>query len=117
MTPTKIISVIETYEFLLQAKGVPKKRCDESRKFSELTKDELLAHAHFLCDGVKEYANDPAKLRKTGSHLTAVQMCLSFAGWFTLGDLMEHNRPRPEPIAKQQFIPGITNFMEPSGAT
>jgi len=49
---------------------------------------------------VKKYALDPEKQRKTGSHLTAVQMCLSFAGWYTLEELMCHNRPENEDVKK-----------------
>lgn len=93
MTPEKIISVIEMYEKRLREEGVPKTRLDPKRAFESASVAELLAHAHFLCDGVKEYAKDSKKRRKTGSHLTAVQMCLSFAGWYTLEDLMNHNRP------------------------
>lgn len=93
MAPEKIIAIIEMYEHRLVAENIPKIRMDPSDTFASLTKEGLLAHAHFLCDGVKEYARDPEKLRKTGSHLTAVQMCLSFAGWYTLEDLMNHNRP------------------------
>lgn len=93
MTPEHIISIIEMYEKRLQEANIPKVRMDPSRTFQSLSKDEILAHAHYLCDGVKEYARDPNLRRKTGSHLTAVQMCLSFAGWYTLEDLMKHNRP------------------------
>lgn len=63
------------------------------RTFASLSNYELLSHAHFLIDGAKEYARNPEKQRKAGSHLTAIQMCLSFAGWYTLEDLMNHNRP------------------------
>jgi hypothetical protein len=93
MTPHKIITLIERYEQELAALGVPKRRIDTSRTFASLTRDEMLAHAHYLCTGVKEFAPDPERQRKTGSHLTAVQMCLSFAGIYTLAELMEHNRP------------------------
>lgn len=93
MTPEKIISVIEMYEKRLLEADVPKVRLDPKRTFESSTVVERLAHAHFLCDGVKEYAMSPLRQRKTGSHLTAVQMCLSFAGWYTLEDLMNHNRP------------------------
>ncbi len=93
MTPEKIISVIEIYEKRLREAGVCKVRIDPKRTFESTSVAERLSHAHFLCDGVKEYAMDPDRQRKTGSHLTAVQMCLSFAGWYTLEDLMNHNRP------------------------
>lgn len=93
MTAEKIISIIEMYERALQKNNIPKIRMEPKRTFGSLSHEELLAHAHFLCDGVKEYALDPEKQRKTGSHLTALQMCLSFAGWYTLEDLRNHNRP------------------------
>ena len=92
MTPEKIVSVIEMYEERLQMEGVPKVRMDPKRTFASASKQELLAHAYFLCDGVKEFARDPTRQRKAGSHLTAIQMCLSFVGWYTLEDLMNHNR-------------------------
>jgi len=93
MTPEKIISVVKMYERLLLEAGVPKVRMNPKRTFASCSKEELLAHAHYLTDGIKEYAKDPARQRKTGSHLTAIQMCLSFAGWYTLEDIMNHNRP------------------------
>lgn len=63
---------------------------------AELTKDEMLAHAHYLLDNVEEYANKPGKEGKTGRHLAAVQMILSFAGIYTVEDLMRHNRRQPD---------------------
>jgi hypothetical protein len=65
---------------------------DPKRTFASLTVVEILAHAHFLCDGVKQLALDPERQRRAGSHLTVVQMCLSFAGWYTLEELMNHNK-------------------------
>lgn len=93
MTPEKIISVITMYEERLLKEGVPKQRMDPKRTFASLTKEEILAHVHYLIDGVKEYATTPDKEGKTGRHLGSIQMCLSFAGWYTLEDLMNHNRP------------------------
>lgn len=93
MTPEKIISVIEMYERRLVKEGIPKERMDLKRTFGSLRPMEALKHAHFMCAGVKKYALDPTKQRKAGSHLTAVQMSLSIAGWYTLEDLMNHNRP------------------------
>ena len=93
MNSEKIISVVEMYEKRLCKKGIPKICMNPKRTFASLSKEEMLAHAHFLIDGVKEYAKDDNKQRKTGSHLTVIQMCLSLAGWYTLEDLMNHNRP------------------------
>lgn len=92
MTPEKVISVVEMYEKKLREAGVPKIRINPKRTFASLNKEELLAHAHFLTGGAKEYA-ERGKLRKMGSHLTAIQMCLSFVDWYTLEDIMNHNKP------------------------
>lgn len=94
MTPEKIIAVIEMYEARLRRAGIPKLRMDPKHTFESLSKAERLQHAHFLCEGVKEYARDPQKQQKAARYLTVVQMCLSFAGWYTLEDLMNHNRPK-----------------------
>ena len=92
MDSEKVISVVEMYEKKLREAGIPKIRMDPKRTFASLNREEILAHAHFLTDGVKEYAKE-GKLRKMGSHLSAIQMCLSFAGWYTLEDIMNHNKP------------------------
>jgi hypothetical protein len=94
MTPQKIITIIEGYEQQLAALGVERQRMDPFRTFASTSMEERLMHAHYLCGaGVKEYAFDPLRQRKTGSHLTAIQMCLSFADWYTLQQLMEANKP------------------------
>ena len=93
MTPEKIIAIVEMYEKQLYKAGVSKIRIDHKRTFASCNREEILAHAYYLIDGVKRYAVDSDKKRKTGSHLSAIQMCLSFAGWYTLEDLMNHNRP------------------------
>jgi hypothetical protein len=93
MTPQKIIAIVKRYEQELAALGVHKKRMDPSRAFSTLSRDEALSHAYYLCDGVQEYAKDPEKAGKTGRHLASIQMCLSFAGLYTLAELMNHNKP------------------------
>jgi hypothetical protein len=119
MTPDKIIEIIGRYEKELAGAKIPKKRMDPALYFRDLSSDELLAHAHYLCEGIKKYAKNSHQQRKAGSHLTAVQMCLSFAGWYTLEELMDHNRSDvSNGSGKQQpFIPGVTNFREPPGMT
>ncbi|MDO8742648.1 MAG: hypothetical protein Q7J45_03925 [bacterium] len=99
MVPTKgtpkeaVVAIIEGYECRLRGAGIPKNKMDPRRTCESLNMFEILAHAHYLCDGVKEFAGNPRKQRKMGSHLAAVQMFLSFAGWYTLQELMDHNRP------------------------
>ena len=92
MSGEKIVAVIEMYEMRLRAEKVPKMRIDPRCTFGGVTESELLEHAHYLCEGAKGYARDPAKYGKANRHLTAIQMCLSLANWYTLAELMEHNR-------------------------
>lgn len=93
MTPRKMLSVVKMYEHHLNQEDIPKKQMDPGRTFKSLGDKELLSHAHFLIDDAKEYASDPKKQAKANRYLTAIQMCLSFAGWYTLEELMSHNRP------------------------
>ena len=93
MTPRAMLDLIERYEANFAAANVPKIRINPARTFQSLSVPEILAHAHHICDGVKEYAKDPERIGKANSHLTVVQMCLSFAGWHTLQELLEHNTP------------------------
>lgn len=93
MAPEKIVTIVEEYEKELAGLGVQKKRMDPTRTFASLTRSEMLSHAYYLCDGVKQYARDPDKVGKTGRHLGSIQTCLSFAGLYTLEELMEHNIP------------------------
>lgn len=93
MTPEKIFAVVSRYETELSQLGVVPTRIDTSRTFGDCTHVELLAHAAYLCIGAKEFASRPEKFGKANRHLTAIQMCLSFVGMYTLDDLMSHNRP------------------------
>lgn len=92
MTPQKIIALADKYEQVLAVLHTPKKRMDPNRTFASLTKKGMLAHAHHLCASVKKCAADPEKYGKANRHLAALQMILSFAGLYTLGELMEQNR-------------------------
>lgn len=93
VSPEKIFAVVSLYRQMLCEEGIPKERMDPSRTLGSLTSRERLAHAHFLLDGILEYARDPEKKGKAGRHLAAVQMILSFENIYTLAELMNHNRP------------------------
>jgi hypothetical protein len=92
MTPEKILSLVGIYEERLEQANIPVQRMDPTRTFGSLSPDEVLAHAHFLCSGVRAYAIKPEKFAKANRHFTALQMCLSFANWYTLDQLRVHNR-------------------------
>ena len=96
MTPERIILIIENYERKLRDNGIPKVRMDLHKTLRDLDRLDLLAHAHFLCEGAKEYARDADRQDKANRHFTAIQMCLSAAGWYSLEDLLRHNKPKDE---------------------
>jgi hypothetical protein len=93
MTTEKILSVVEKYRKDFERRNIPKTRMDPKKTLGSLSSEERLAHAHFLLDGIAEYAKNPDKKGKTGRHLASVQMILSFENWYTLEELMDHNRP------------------------
>lgn len=75
----KILNLIEMYEAVLSVRNIQKKRLEKNDSFSSISvsRDDLLMHAHSLCD----YA-------QTAVHrLTAIQMYLVFAGWYTAKEI------------------------------
>lgn len=92
MTLEHLTLLVNQYRSQFEARGIPKKKMSDSKTFGSTSSNERLAHAHYLLDGILEYARDPAKADKTGRHLASVQMILSFENWFTLGELKAHNR-------------------------
>ena len=71
---------------------VPKEGMGPTRTFASLSREEILAHAHHLCDGARDYAFDPSKFSKANRYRASIQMCLGFAGLYTLEELKNHNR-------------------------
>jgi len=96
MTKRKILAIVRMYQGRFEREDIPKARMPEDEFFSEnpeIARGQMLAHAHFLLDGIREYAIDPEKKGKTGRHLASAQMMLWAAGWYTLEEIMNHNRP------------------------
>lgn len=89
----KILEVAARYRMRFEAENIPKQQMDLKKKLSELSRDEMLAHAHFLLDGIEAYAKARDGEGKCGRHLGFMQAVLSFAGWYSLEELMDHNRP------------------------
>lgn len=89
------------YKRRLLAEGVGPERMDPSRTFGSLSRRELLRHARYLAENVLKLAEnvrftgsaeDYEAFGKLNQHLTAMQMCCSFAENYTLEELMNHNR-------------------------
>lgn len=91
MTKEKILSVVAMYRERFTREGIPKKRASPTCPL--VRKAEMLAHAHYLADSVAELASNPEKIGKTNRHLGSLQTLLWIAGWYTLEELMIHNRP------------------------
>jgi hypothetical protein len=96
MTEEKILEVVAAYRKLFEEKRIPKERMDPKRTMGQLTSAERLAHAHYLLDTVEELVRDHEKKGRTGRHLSFVQAILSFENWYTIENLMNHNRPDRE---------------------
>ncbi len=93
MDSSTILAVCNMYQKRFDTEGIPKKRMDE-KKFFE-SKDEMLAHANYLLDGIRGFSVSMSlrNIGKTGRHLGSVQTLLWVAGWYTLEEIMNHNRP------------------------
>jgi len=93
LAPRKILSIISIYEIQLRKGRIPKKRIPLKKDWSKCTKRELLGHAYYLIGGIKKYLKNKNKVGKVGRHLGSLQTILMIAGWQTLEDSMNHNRP------------------------
>ena len=95
MTPESVLKVVDGLAKELERRKVPKKKMAGWRTFHSLGFPDREAHAHYLCDNIKEMLKTRTVTwedgRKIGSHLTSIQMCLSFADWFSLDVMRHHN--------------------------
>lgn len=91
----KITQILTEYKNYLESKNVCANRIQTNKTFGDYKDDipSLLSHALYLVNGALITAQDPEKYGKLNRHLTAIQMCLSFAKAYTLDELMAHNRP------------------------
>ena len=92
----KITHILVEYKNTLENLGVTPKRILTHKTFREYSKDPgaLLSHALYLVEGALITAQDKDKYGKLNRHLTAIQMCLSFAGLYSLDELMAYNKPK-----------------------
>lgn len=93
MTPHTIEALAALYAAKLRAGGISPQRIDPTCSFGEVTQSDVLAHALYLSEQLPTFVHQEDSLGKANRHLTAIQMCLSFARVYTLNELMAHNRP------------------------
>jgi len=92
MKRRKILAITREYIQKLSETGTPPSRFPTNRSFQTASTEEILSHAHYLALNLESF-NPQTQYGKLNRHFTAIQMCLSFAGWYTLDELMQHNRP------------------------
>ncbi len=92
MTPEKILSVIANYKEKLQAEGAAPQRLSPKKSFGASSQNELANHAYYLTETVAEHIRNH-KIEKAHRHLGSLQTILSFLRWYSLEELMSHNRP------------------------
>ena len=92
MTPEKILSVVQFYRERFEKEGIVTERMGTDEFF--YSHNQMLSHAYCLLDGVEKFISEgEGMLEKANKHLGSLQTLLWTAGWYTLGELMEHNRP------------------------
>jgi len=93
MKPIEIKYIALAYQEQLIEHKIPAERMNPINKtFRDMDSDELLMHAHYLCQNIFRFLPDDRKWDKVNRHFAAMQMCLSFAGWYTLDQLRDHNK-------------------------
>jgi hypothetical protein len=90
MQAEEIISLVAFYKNTLESMNVIPERITTSKSFYTYRNNSsaLLSHALYLCVEFKSHTKED----KQNRHLTAIQMCVSFAGMYTLDELMRHNK-------------------------
>lgn len=93
MTTEKIITVVEMYRKEFEKRGIPKKQMNPKRTFGSLSSGERLEHTHYLLDLIIEHIQRRSDEDKVNRLLASAQTLMSISDWYTLEDLMNHNRP------------------------
>ena len=92
METEHIKKVVLMYKKRLELRNIQPQRMNI--KMTPPLESEVLPHAHYLVNSVLHYLKHDDKYGKINRHLSSIQNCLLFAGWYTISDLMKHNKPR-----------------------
>ena len=96
MIEEKILAMVGKYIAELEGINIPVKRMDTSRKARDLSLNERLMHAHYLCKNVQKFIRDPESRDKGIMHFGFMQACLSFGGLYSIDDFRKVSPLRPE---------------------
>ncbi len=93
MKRKEILAIVKKYRAQLLELNVRPQRIDENRTFGSCSKDELLSHALFHSMSI-DNIDCKRQYDKFNRLFCTIQLCLSFANWYTLGGLRNTNRPK-----------------------
>lgn len=90
MTAERIRRARDEHLQALASNNIPVQRMDIHSR-APLSRDEMLAHAHYLLVGLEDYMVQ-GRVKKANRHLGSAQTLLRTAGWQSIADLMNVNR-------------------------
>lgn len=94
MTPEKVLEVLDLYEEAFTRSGIGKIQIKFDSKLSGAVATTLgaLAHCHGMIDEMRQFVAE-GRMDKVFRWLGFMQGVLWTNGWYTLAELMDHNRP------------------------
>lgn len=98
MNGAKVVKVFEMYGIMLNQNDVVAEEMSEQMKyllFRQVSRGIVLRHIAYMCETAIGFVHD-GHIEKAMRWLGFVQSALYFLGFYTIDDLKEHSRPRPE---------------------
>lgn len=94
MTPEKVLEVLDLYEAAFARSGIGAGQMKFDIKLSGSVQPTLLAlgHCNGLIDDMRRFVAE-GRMDKVFRWLGFIQGVLWTNGWYTLAELMDHNRP------------------------
>ena len=97
MTPEIMMDNIDMYRSRLREENIQCVRMDVTKKYSSLTRREMLEHAHYLADKIKQNLERRKSWERCIREFTIIQCFLGFIGWYSADDLMRHTAGEQPP--------------------
>ncbi|MBI3627186.1 MAG: hypothetical protein HY220_00340 [Candidatus Sungbacteria bacterium] len=90
MTKAKVLAVIALYRERFEKEGIGKIKL--AHDAIPASSGQVLEHCHAMLDQMVEFMAE-GRLEKVFRWLGFIQGCFWRAGWYTLDELKDHNRP------------------------
>lgn len=94
MTPEKVLEVLDVYEAAFKRSDIGKIQVKFDTRLKGAVQTTLFAlmHSHGMIDEMRQFVAD-GRMDKVFRWLGFIQGVLWTNGWYTLAELMDHNRP------------------------